>query len=41
MVDWGIEKQSIKNLIGKMAKTFGSLTEGQVAELLRVVEAAY
>jgi hypothetical protein len=31
MVEWGIEKHSIKNLIGKMAKTFGSLTEAQVA----------
>lgn len=31
MVDCGLEKHNIKNLIGKLAKTFGSLTESQVA----------
>ena len=41
MVDCGLEKHNIKNLIGKLAKTFGSLTEGQVAELLKVIETAY
>lgn len=41
MVDCGLEKHNIKNLIGKLAKTFGSLTESQVAELLKVIETAY
>lgn len=31
MVEWGLEKHSIKNLIGKLAKTYASLTEVQVA----------
>jgi hypothetical protein len=31
MVDWDIEKHSTKNLVGKMAKTFASLTEAQIA----------
>lgn len=41
MVECGIEKHNIKNLIGKLAKTYGSLSEAQVAELLKVVETAY
>ena len=41
MIDWGIEKHSVKNLIAKMAKTFASLTEAQVAELLKVIETAF
>jgi hypothetical protein len=41
MIDWGIDKYSVKNCVGKMAKTFGSLTEAQISELLRLTEAAY
>jgi hypothetical protein len=41
MVECGIEKHNIKNLVGKLAKTFGSLTESQVAELLKVIETGY
>lgn len=41
MVECAIEKHHIKNLIGKLAKTFCSLSEAQVAELLKVIESAY
>jgi hypothetical protein len=41
MVDCGLEKHNVKNLIGKLAKTFASLTEAQVAELLKVIESAH
>jgi hypothetical protein len=41
MVESGLEKHHIKNLIGKLAKTFASLSEAQVAELLKVIETAY
>lgn len=41
MVDCGLEKHNVKNLIGKLAKTFGSLSEAQVAELLKVIETAH
>lgn len=41
MVECAIEKHHIKNLIGKLAKTFSSLSEAQVAELLKVIESAY
>lgn len=41
MVNFGLEKHSIKNLVGKIAKTFGLLKEAQVAELLKVIETAY
>ena len=41
MIEWRIEKHSIKNIAGKLAKTFGSLTEAQIAELLKVIETAY
>lgn len=41
MVECAIEKHHVKNLIGKLAKTFGSLSEAQVAELLKVIESAH
>ena len=41
MIDWGIEKHSIKNLVAKMAKTFATLSETQIAEMLKMIETAY
>lgn len=37
MIDCGIEKHNVKNLIGKVAKTFQSLAESQIAELIKII----
>lgn len=41
MIDCGLEKYAIRNLIAKLAKSYGGLTEVQISELLKVIETGY